>query len=76
VFGLENCVDLLSSVVVVWRFYVPIGKTVTEEREKLLEKREERASVAISFILILLGLFVCGGALSDLVNGPESENDL
>lgn len=74
--GLENCVDLLSSVVVVWRFNVPPFGKLTEEKEKELEKREERASMAISIILILLGLFVTSGAIDDLAKGPEKKSDL
>jgi len=38
--GLENVVDLLSSLVVLWRFYNP---GVTEARLLLLKKREKRA---------------------------------
>lgn len=32
--------------------------------------------MAISFILILLGVFVFGGAADDFANGPESDSDL
>jgi divalent metal cation (Fe/Co/Zn/Cd) transporter len=74
VFGLENCVDLLSSIVVVWRFYAP--GNLTKELIEHLEKREERASMAISFILILLGVFVFGGAAKDFANGAESDYDM
>jgi divalent metal cation (Fe/Co/Zn/Cd) transporter len=74
VFGLENCVDFLSSVVVLWRFYCP-GK-VTAEQEELLKKREKRASIAISFILIALGISVISAAVDDLVTGAENEYEL
>ena len=74
VFGLENCVDFLSSVVVLWRFYCP-GQ-VTKEREALLQKRETRASIAISFILMLLGIAVTASAGNDLANGAETEKNL
>eukprot|EP00529_Nitzschia_sp_RCC80_P034905 CAMPEP_0113473966 /NCGR_PEP_ID=MMETSP0014_2-20120614/18328_1 /TAXON_ID=2857 /ORGANISM="Nitzschia sp." /LENGTH=111 /DNA_ID=CAMNT_0000366773 /DNA_START=142 /DNA_END=473 /DNA_ORIENTATION=+ /assembly_acc=CAM_ASM_000159 len=67
VFGLENVVDFLSSVVVLWRFFVP-GK-MTKEREELLKSREVRASTAISFIMILLGLGVVASSSYDLSNG-------
>ena len=73
-FGLENCVDFLSSVIVLWRFYCP-GE-VTKEREAFLQKREERASIGISFILTLLGIFVIGAAIDGLRGGPETEQDL
>lgn len=74
VFGLENVVDWLSSVVVLWRFYAP-GK-LTQEREDILRKREVRASTAISFILVLLGMGVIGTAAYDLKYGAESEYDM
>ena len=74
VYGLENCVDLFSSVVVVWRFFIP--GNLTKELEEHLQKREERASMAISFILVLLGVFVMGGALDALANGSEDETDM
>jgi len=74
VFGLENCVDLFSSIVVVWRFFIP--GTLTKELEEHLKKREERASMAISFILVLLGIFVVSGGLDALASGPEDENDM
>lgn len=71
---MENCVDLFSSVVVLWRFFIP-GE-LTKELEDHLNKREERASMAISFILVLLGIFVIGGALDALASGPEDETDM
>lgn len=74
VFGLENCVDFLSSVVVLWRFYCP-GE-ITKAREDLLHKREKRASMAISFILVLLGLGVMATAADDLASGAEGEKEL
>eukprot|EP00934_Nitzschia_sp_Nitz4_P002362 Nitzschia sp. Nitz4//scaffold13_size275219//40925//41728//NITZ4_000845-RA/size275219-processed-gene-0.128-mRNA-1//-1//CDS//3329535927//2362//frame0 len=74
VFGLENIVDFLSSVVVLWRFYCP-GE-VTKEREDFLHKREKRASMAISFIMVLLGLGVMASAGDDLATGPEGDSDL
>lgn len=74
VFGLENVVDLLSDFVVVWRFYSP-GR-LTREHEELLQRRELRASVAISFILVLLGLSVIATSLDDFVSGPETDQEL
>lgn len=44
-FGVENSVDFLSSVIVLWRFFVPHG--LTEAVEKKLQKREDRASLAM-----------------------------
>lgn len=74
VFGLENVVDFLSSVVVLWRFFTP--RKITPEREELLRKRELRSSTLISFILILLGIGVISSASYDLVNGAENDYDL
>jgi len=61
-FGLENCLDLFSSAVVLWRFYKPGD---SEERISLLKKREKRASVAITVIILLLGFMVTIMALVD-----------
>ena len=43
-FGLENFVDFVSSLVVLWRFYCPHG--CDEAKLAKLKKREERASVS------------------------------
>ena len=40
-YGLENAVDLVSDLVVVWRFYCP-GE-LDEATHRKLESREERA---------------------------------
>ncbi len=57
-----------------WRFYCP-GE-VTKAREELLQKREKRASMAISFILMLLGVGVIAAAGDDLAKGAETERNL
>lgn len=59
---------------VLWRFYCP-GE-VTKAREELLQKREKRASMAISFILILLGIGVMAAAAEDLSGGAEPKDEL
>ena len=69
-----NAKDFLSSVVVLWRFFVP-GK-MTKEREELLKSREVRASTAISFIMILLGLGVVASSSYDLSNGAENDHEM
>jgi len=74
VFGLENLVDFLSSVVVLWRFWAS-GK-MTKAREKSLKRRELRASMAISLILMLLGMGVIGTSSYDISIGPGSAHDL
>lgn len=74
VYGLENCVDFLSSMVVLWRFYAP--SEVSDELEQKLSRREKRASVLISFILILLGINVISAAISDFTRGEEDPEGL
>mmetsp|Transcript_4197 Transcript_4197/g.10938 ORF Transcript_4197/g.10938 Transcript_4197/m.10938 type:complete len:307 (-) Transcript_4197:513-1433(-) len=75
VFGLENCVDFLSSAVVLWRFDMRSNKdpegsaTAAMAHQQLLQKREKRASMAISLVLIFLGLGVFGAAADDLAAG-------
>jgi hypothetical protein len=67
-FGLECCVDFFSSVIVLWRFWAP---TLTEETERKLAQREQRADVLISFMLVVLGITVLAAAGEDLKIGPE-----
>lgn len=49
---------------------------MSKEREELLQKREKRASMAISFILMLLGLGVIAGSADDLAKGAENTSEL
>lgn len=67
VFALENIVDFVSSAIVMWRFFIP-GE-LTKEREEKLKGREVRASMAISFTLILLGIGVIASSSHDIVAG-------
>lgn len=73
-YGLENLVDFISSAVVFWRFFAP-GE-LTKEREQLLQDREDRAAVAISFLIIMLGCLVIPAAVGDLAAGAPTENDV
>jgi len=70
--GLENLVDLFSSLVVLWRFFNPGD---THERVLLLKKREKRASVAISFILFALGIGIVVSAIFDFKEAEEASID-
>ena len=71
-FGLENFVDFTSSVIVLWRFYCPHG--CDEAKMAKLKKREERASVAISMVIGILGLFIFCVAIFDFLdNDPEQD---
>jgi len=74
VYGLENCVDFLSSVVVLWRFFAPSKLDATVEEK--LHRREKRASMAISFILVLLGVGIIITALNDISRGEEDPDQL
>ena len=74
VYGLENCVDFLSSVVVLWRFFAP--SKIDDAVEEKLRRREKRASIAISFILVVLGLAIILTAFDDLTRGKEDTDQL
>lgn len=71
-FGLENFVDFMSSIIVIWRFYAPFG--CDEATLSRLEKREERASVAISIVIGILGLYIFGVAIYDFTNSDEDQD--
>ncbi|KAL9179806.1 hypothetical protein ACHAXT_007776 [Thalassiosira profunda] len=72
-FGLENFVDFASSAVVLWRFYCPHG--CDEEKLKKLQQREERASVAISAVIGVLGIFVFAIGILDMMK-RDKDTDL
>jgi len=74
VYGFENCVDFISSAIVVWRFNRP-GSGDDSERKALLEAREKRADVAISMILLLLGVGSIVAAILDFQKGHELDED-
>jgi Co/Zn/Cd efflux system component len=74
VYALENCADFLSSAVVLWRFFA-LSK-LDDVLEEKLQRREKRASIAISFILALLGLSIIGTAIDDLSRGQEVPDQL
>lgn len=67
--ALENCVDFLSSAVVLWRFFAP--SDVTDKLEVELQSREKRASNVISMILVMLGVGIWITAIQDLLRGRE-----
>lgn len=72
-YGLENMVDFASSVVVVWRFYSPAGTDAAHEA--LLAKREQRAGVAISAVLAVLGFSVIVAALEEFATQGDKNDD-
>lgn len=74
VYGLENIVDFLSSAVVLWRFFAPTS--VDSALEAKLAKREKRASMAISMILIFLGFYVIVASIDDFAKGQEVAHDM
>lgn len=71
-FGLENVVDFISSAVVLWRFFCPDG--ADQEMLAKLQKREERASVAISLVIGLLGTFVFAIGVYDLLEKDKDQD--
>jgi len=74
VYGLENCVDFISSAIVVWRFNKP-EKGDHEARKALLEAREKRAEIGISMILAMLGFGSIIVSSEDFSKGYEEEDD-
>ena len=75
-FGLENIIDLASSVVVLWRFWMPYSGSLEEnEHSKLLQKREKRSSLAIAFIMLVMAWFLSVAALDDLANETDENVD-
>lgn len=73
-YGLENCVDFFSSVIVLWRFYVP--DEVSDGIDEKLAKREKRASIGISVILGILGIGIIAAAVDDFLQGMEDYSNL
>lgn len=69
VYALENVVDFLSTVVVLWRFFAPTS--LDDALEQKLRQREQRASVAISFIMVALGISIIASSLADFARGQE-----
>jgi len=72
-FGLENMVDLMSSMVVVWRFYVG-GDSAPPELVAKLDRREKRASVLIAIVLFILGVTVMSTAVTHLAEKEHGNN--
>lgn len=71
---MESCVDFISSIVVLWRFFAP--SKVDDAVEEKLHRREKRASIAISMILVILGLGIIITGLVDLARGKEDSDQL
>jgi uncharacterized membrane protein YfcA len=69
VYALENIVDLLSACVVLWRFFAPT--TIDDALEKKLKSREDRASVGISYIMVILGIGIIGTAFTNFTREAE-----
>ena len=69
VYGLENFADFFSSLIVLWRFYLPPSSDAAEEARLL--GREKRASVGISIMLAILGFGTIVSSLKDFANGKD-----
>lgn len=66
--------DFLSSVAVLWRFFAP--STLDAALEEKLQRREKRASIGISFILVILGVAVFFGAIADFRQAQDDPDKL
>eukprot|EP00592_Proboscia_alata_P008437 CAMPEP_0194363344 /NCGR_PEP_ID=MMETSP0174-20130528/11147_1 /TAXON_ID=216777 /ORGANISM="Proboscia alata, Strain PI-D3" /LENGTH=253 /DNA_ID=CAMNT_0039136701 /DNA_START=25 /DNA_END=786 /DNA_ORIENTATION=+ len=73
-YALENLVDSISSLIVLWRFFLP-GDGSDADRVAELAKREEKASLAVSIILFLLGLGVISSAIYEFQHGFDENAD-
>lgn len=73
-YGIENLGDCLSSAVVLWRFFAPT--TLNDAMERKLQRREQRADVTISAILVGLGLGVVIPAMVDAGQGAENVQEM
>jgi divalent metal cation (Fe/Co/Zn/Cd) transporter len=73
-YSVENCIDFAASLVVLWRFHTP--PKLPPDRAAQLAGREQRASLAISIVVGLLGGGIMGGAIWDYVRGAESVHEL
>ena len=63
-YSLENLVDLVSSLIVLWRFHG--GDTANKEE---LQKREKRASIGIALLMVILAICVFSVAVEHLAEG-------
>jgi len=69
-YSLENLVDSLSSILVLWRFWGG-GRSVSVER---LAQREKRASVAIALTFLVLAVAVVSVASTHLRHEEKTED--
>ena len=60
-FALENLVDTLGSVLILWRFD-------TNHTDEVLERREQRTDAGIALMFVALGCTVAGNATSHLLH--------
>jgi hypothetical protein len=74
-FGLESLVDLFSSMVVVWRFYVGGDENPSPALIAKLDGREKKASILIAVVLMILGVVVSATAISHLAENEHGSND-
>eukprot|EP00977_Amphora_coffeiformis_P018029 scaffold6091_cov164-Amphora_coffeaeformis.AAC.13 len=73
-FSLENFVDFLSSAAVLWRFFAPSSLDASVEEK--LHRREKRASIGVSLILIVLGIAVFFSAIYDFTQKEDDPEKL
>ena len=68
-YALENGVDAIGSVLVLWRFW---GAGIVSEAQ--LELREKRADVGIAVMFVLLGWLVAINGMATLASHEEADN--
>ena len=68
-FAIENFIDLLTSIIVIWRFYSP-GMNLDETK-----KREKRASVGIAFVMLILAVTLSVAAFDEIAQGAEEDEE-
>ena len=75
-FGIENVIDLLSSAIVIWRFYAPSKEEdMDEDYLKKLQKREKRASVGIAFVMLILAWALSIAAFDEIAQGVGEDEE-
>lgn len=57
-YGLENLIDFLSTLIILWRFFPPKSVDSVDVKSSIdaLLAKEKRASVGVSLVMLLLGI--------------------
>jgi len=71
-FGCDGFVDIFAGVFIIWRFS---GHMETEQQMLQIDQRETRASVAIAYALLIIGIATAVQAIIHLLNQDPPNND-